>query len=126
MGRIVHFEISADDLKRAIEFYKLFGWEITESGMPGGEYWLANTGTGDPGMNGAIMPRSYNTQPVINTISVDDLDDMIKKVKKAGGKVVGKKNTIPGVGDFIYATDTEGNKFGMLQPYIPKEDEECN
>lgn len=67
------------------------------------------------------MPRSYNTQPVINTIDVDELDAMIEKVKAAGGKLAGEKQSIPGVGDFIYATDTEDNKFGMLQA-APKTD----
>jgi predicted enzyme related to lactoylglutathione lyase len=32
----------------------------------------------------------------------------LKKLKKAGGKIVNQKQTIPGVGDTIYATDTEG------------------
>ena len=115
MGRVVHFEITADDVTRAREFYEIFGWEIKDAGMPGMEYWLAKTGDGEMGIDGAIMPRSYSPQPVINTIAVDDLDAMIEKVKTVGGTIVGEKQTIPDVGDFIYAVDTEGNKFGMLQ-----------
>ena len=120
MGRVVHFEITADDVARACKFYEIFDWKITNSGMPGMEYWLAETGKGEPGVDGAIMPRSYNKQPVINTIGVDDLDAMIEKVKAAGGKIAGDKQTIPGVGDFIYVLDTEGNKVGMLQA-LPRE-----
>ena len=116
MGRVVHFEITADDLARARKFYEVFGWEIKDSGMPGAEYWLATTGTGDDGIDGAIMPRSYKPQPVINWIGVDDLDDMVEKMTAAGGKVMGEKQTVPGIGDTIYATDTEGNTFGMIQP----------
>lgn len=118
MGRVVHFEITADDVERARKFYTIFGWDIKDAGMPGTQYWLAKTGKGD-GVDGAIMPRTYRTQPVINTISVDDLDQMIKKVTESGGKIEGEKVTIPGVGDFAYARDTENNLFGMLQP-LPK------
>ncbi|HSX33466.1 MAG TPA: VOC family protein [Candidatus Saccharimonadales bacterium] len=115
MGRVIHFEISADDVERAKKFYEIFGWKIEDAHMPGGEYWLAKTGSGD-GIDGAIMPRSYNTQAIINTIEVDNLDEMIEKVKAAGGKITRDKDTIPGVGDFVYGEDSEGNVFGMLQP----------
>lgn len=116
MGRVIHFEITADDTARARKFYEIFGWKITNSGMPG-EYWLAKTGEGNDGIDGAIMPREYSpTQPIRNTISVDDLDEMIKKVKAAGGEVDKELSPIPGVGRYVNATDTEGNRFGMLQP----------
>jgi predicted enzyme related to lactoylglutathione lyase len=116
MARVVHFEITADDVERARKFYEIFGWEITSSGMPGVDYWLAHTGEEGLGINGAIMPRAYNPQPVINWVGVGDLDDMIGKVKAAGGEIVGERQTVPGVGDTIYAKDTEGNTFGMIQP----------
>ncbi len=116
MPRIVHFEITADDVERARKFYEIFGWEITSSGMPGVDYWLAHTGEGAMGINGAIMPRAYNPQPVINWVGVEDLDAMIDNVRAAGGKVIGEKQAVPGIGDTIYASDTEGNTFGMIQP----------
>lgn len=116
MGRIIHFEITADDVARACKFYEIFGWKIESAGMPGAEYWLAETGPeSDAGINGAIMPRSYKSQPTINWVSVDDIDDMSKKVQAAGGKPLGDKQTVPGVGDTQYATDSEGNIFGMIQ-----------
>lgn len=116
MGRVIHFEIAADDVERAKKFYTIFGWKIENSGMPGMEYWLAKTGDTVPGIDGAIMPRKYSEkQPIRNTIDVDDIDDMIKKVESAGGKVEGEKAMIPGVGWYVNARDTEGNQFGMMQ-----------
>ena len=116
MGRVVHFEITADDTARAKRFYEIFDWEIADANMPGAEYWLAKTGQdGDMGIDGAIMPRTYNPQPIIAWISVDDLDAMIEKVKVAGGKAIGEKQTVPGVGDTIYVVDTEGNTIGLIQ-----------
>ena len=118
MGRVVHFEIAADDVARACEFYKIFGWDITDSKMPDGEYWLAKTGDEkDMGIDGAIMPREYSPkQPIRNTIAVDDVDEMIEKVKTAGGKIDGDKQDIPGVGKYVNIRDTEGNQCGLLQP----------
>ena len=116
MARVVHFEITADDVERARKFYEIFGWEISPSGTPGVDYWLAHTGEGATGINGAIMPRAYDPQPVINWVGVSDLDDMIDKVKAAGGEIVGERQAVPGIGDTIYAKDTEGNTFGMIQP----------
>jgi hypothetical protein len=116
MGRVVHFEITADDVPRARRFYEIFDWTIADSGMPGAEYWLAHTGEGDIGINGAIMPRADKTQPVVHWIAVENLEAMIEKVKASGGQIVGERQTVPGTGDTIYARDTEGNTFGMIQP----------
>jgi len=116
MGRVVHFEISVDDTKRAVAFYKeAFGWKIDKWGG-GMEYWLIKTGEkGEPGIDGAIMPREKDFPPTVNTIAVDDLDKAIKKVKAAGGKQVSDKTEIPKIGWFCYCVDTEGNRFGILQ-----------
>lgn len=120
MGRVIHFEIGVDDVARAKKFYEVFGWKITDAGMPGAEYWLAKTGPdSEGGIDGAIMPREYSKVPVRNTIAVDNLDDMIEKVNAAGGKIDGDKQDIPGVGQYINALDSEGNQFGMLQE-VPK------
>lgn len=117
MGRVVHFEITADEPERAQKFYEAaFGWKFQDSGIPDLDYRLAETGPlSDDGINGAIMPKKYHDQPVINTIAVDDLDASMEKVKSLGGKLEGEKNTIPGIGDFCYARDTEGNLLGLLQ-----------
>ncbi len=117
MPRVVHFELQADDPERASAFYKtVFGWDIKE--WPGPmEYWLVTTGPKDaPGIDGAIMKRMSPGGQTINTIAVEDLDGSVKMVKRAGGKVVTQKDTIPGVGLFCYCADTEGNAFGLLQP----------
>jgi predicted enzyme related to lactoylglutathione lyase len=117
MNRLVHFEITAKETDRAAKFYeKAFGWEVKDSGMPGMEYLLVTIDKpAAPGMNGAIMPKTYREQPVINTIGVDDLEAMMKQVTDAGGTLVGEVQDIPGVGKHVYANDTEGNLFGMLQ-----------
>jgi hypothetical protein len=117
MARVVHFEITADDPERAVRFYeKALGWKIHR--MEGGiAYWLVSTGEeGQMGIDGAIMDRSDPAQAVINTIGVGDLEATMEAVRNAGGKADGDIDDIPTVGRFTYATDTEGNRFGILEP----------
>ena len=117
MARVVHFEITADDPERAVRFYeKALGWKIHR--MEGGiAYWLVTTGEeGQMGIDGAIMDRSDPAQAVINTIGVGDLEATMEAVRNAGGKADGDIDNIPTVGRFTYATDTEGNRFGILEP----------
>ena len=36
-------------------------------------------------------------------------------MKAAGGEIIGDRMAIPGVGWFAAFTDTEGNRFGLMQ-----------
>jgi predicted enzyme related to lactoylglutathione lyase len=122
MGRIVHFEIHAENPERAIKFYgDLFGWQFKrwEGPMP---YWVIKTGEeGEPGINGGLLPRrgAIDGQAVIAyvcTAQVASLDQSLAKAKSAGGTEALPKMAIPGVGWLAYCKDTEGNIFGMMQP----------
>jgi predicted enzyme related to lactoylglutathione lyase len=116
MGRVSHFEITADDPKRAAAFYeKAFGWKIADWGGPF-TYLLATTGDKDEvGIDGAIMDRSDHKQAVINTITVDKWETGADSVKHAGGQVLQEKTPVPGQGYFAYCKDTEGNVFGIFE-----------
>jgi len=117
MPKVVHFELPADDTKRAAAFYeKVFGWTITNWEGPN-EYWLIAAGPDEePGINGAITPRNMPDQVTTDTIAVESVDDSINKIEEAGGDVVMPKQVIPGIGYIAYCKDTEGNLFGILQP----------
>ncbi len=114
MSKVIHFEIPADDPKRAIKFYEdVFGWEIEK--WEQGEYWLVSTGPEDePGINGAIMPKE-NGGTVRDTISVDSYEEFAKKIESQGGKMLTEKMTIPGMGFNGLFKDTEGNEFGIIE-----------
>lgn len=123
MPRVVHFEIQAENPQRAVAFYKaLFGWECTSWGGPSA-YWLVNTGEpGEPGINGGLLvrngPRPADGQSVnayVCTTDVKAIDESIALLNKLGGSVVVPKMAVPGIGWLVYAKDTEGNIFGMMQ-----------
>jgi uncharacterized protein len=114
MPRVIHFEIPADNPDRACTFYNaVFGWTIHAWGGPM-DYRLCQTGQGEPGIDGAIMPRG-EMPGVVNTVGVKSVDVTAVEIQKAGGKVLTAKAAIPGVGYFAYCQDTEGNPFGIMQ-----------
>jgi predicted enzyme related to lactoylglutathione lyase len=123
VARVVHFEIHCADLDRAEAFYRdVFGWEVQRwEGAPI-DYRLLTTGPDDePGINGALVQRmgEIDGQAVIayvNTIQVDDLAAVERRVADGGGQVALARQEVPGVGDLCYFKDTEGNIFGALQP----------
>lgn len=122
MGRVVHFEIPAENLERAREFYtEVFDWKIEKWEGPM-DYLLVTTGPDDqPGINGAIMKRTSPTTgegktAFICTVGVESIDESLEKVQSTGGGIETEKTEIPQVGIFAYCRDTEGNTFGLLEP----------
>jgi hypothetical protein len=119
MPRPVHFDITADDPERAVAFYeKVFGWKITHwDGSGPMDYWLITTGESQPGIDGGLSRRDEGAEPATTTtIAVDSLDDAMAAVTESGGEVIQGRMPIPGVGWFAAITDTEGNRFGLMQP----------
>jgi len=115
MGRVAHFELPAADVKRAVKFYEdVFGWRIEK--WSGSDYWLIMTGEDpEPGIDGAIMPRTEADNVVRNIIDVESLDESLAKVEAAGGTVVDPKMPVPGVGWLAYFADSEGNVSGLME-----------
>jgi len=127
MNPVVHFEMPAEDRKRMADFYtNVFGWKTQMLGSEMGDYVVATTTESDetgrpknPGaINGGFFPKSGDkpAQYPSVVIAVEDIKGHIKKVEKAGGKVLGEPWDIPGVGLYVAFIDTEGNRVSMLQP----------
>ncbi len=116
MPRVVFFEIPAKDPAKVADFYKnVFGWEINKWEGPF-DYWLITTGEDEePGINGGIMTTDMG-QMVRNTIGVDSIDDYMKKIENAGGKMVTEKMEIKGIGIMAAFVDTEGNISVIMEP----------
>jgi hypothetical protein len=123
-NKIVHFEIPADDAKRAKTFYeKAFGWRIEAYPMPGIEYYGVGTTPVDDkqmptevgGINGGLTKRNATlTHPVL-TVDVPDIDRALSTIEKNGGKTLQKKQPIADMGFTAYFRDTEGNVVGLWQ-----------
>jgi predicted enzyme related to lactoylglutathione lyase len=125
MRKVVHFEIPADDLDRAKNFYgSVFGWQLHTMQMPGGEYTSVSTTPVDeqtqtptePGaINGGMMQRDERTPSPVITIDVEAIDDVLKEIEAGGGTTVAPRTAIPGMGAFAYFKDPEGNVLGLWE-----------
>jgi len=137
MNPVVHFEMGYKDRARMVSFYETaFGWKTQSMGPDMGNYVVAHTTeTDENGMvqtKGAINGGFYQktddplSQAPSVVISVDDVHMAMTAVEDAGGKILGgmdqngehtlEPQMIPGVGLWISAEDTEGNRFSILQP----------
>ena len=113
MSTSVHFEIPADDIGRAKDFYsKLFGWEIKDTSLPGMEYWSITT-SGENPVHGGMMKREAPQQQIINYVDVPSVADYVAKIQELGGRVLVPKTAVPGIGYFAVFMDTENNTLGI-------------
>lgn len=112
MSSIIHFEIPADDLKRARTFYtKLFGWKIADVKGMDMEYLMVDT----YGLGGGMMKRMAPNQQITDYFGVPSVDEYAAKVEKLGGKIIVPKKAVPGMGYFVICMDTENNAFGIWE-----------
>jgi predicted enzyme related to lactoylglutathione lyase len=87
------------------------------------DYYGITTGDSQPGINGGIYRRGEEKLYTYDcTIEVPDIDAAVAAVKANGGTITREKSELPGVGWFASAKDTEGNRFGIMQPtgWVPK------
>jgi predicted enzyme related to lactoylglutathione lyase len=123
MGRVIHFEIHAENPERAVAFYeKLLAWQFQKWDGPM-DYWLVSTGDqAQPGINGGLVrrhgPGPAEMQAVnsyVCTAGVDQLDPLLALVPTIGGSIALPKMPVPGIGWLAYVKDTEGNLLGLMQ-----------
>jgi len=115
MPRVSHFDIPVDDPKRAQKFYReVFDWKFEKWDGPM-DYWMAKTGTEEPGIDGGMSKRIPGQMGMTNTINVSSIEKFSKKIMEKGGQLIIPKIPIPKVGWFAQCMDTEGNMFGILE-----------
>lgn len=126
MPNIAYFEVPADNVDRAKHFYKtVLSWKIepiqtptldlkSTEAMEYQEMTLGEPTLGTINMGG--LYRRTGKETLRNYVMVDDIDAVLAKVEKSGGKIVGAKTMMMGVGLLAVIRDTEGNEFGVLTP----------
>jgi len=116
MPTIVHFDVPAEDVKRAKNFYSvLLGWKFVS--VPEMEYNLITTTNldGNPGVGGGLGKRMDPSQRIMNYFGVKSIDAALKEVKRLGGTILTEKMTVPRTGYLANCLDTEGNAFGLWE-----------
>jgi uncharacterized protein len=117
-GHIGWHELHAGDGKAAWEFYAgLFDWtKDSELDMgPLGIYQVFTTGAG---ATGGMMTKMPDTPKPhwLYYFNVDAIDAAVKRVTKAGGKIVMGPHQVPGGQWIIQCTDPQGAAFALLSP----------
>ena len=122
MNKVVHFEIPAEDMKRAQDFYhEVFDWEINE--LPEMKYTIVQTGPlnekrmpKESGfINGGLMEKQNEFQYPVVTIDVEDIEEAGKKIADHGGEMIKDKMEVGDMGWAAYFRDSEGNLIGLWQ-----------
>jgi len=116
MSRVIHFEVPTTDSAASVKFYEnVLGWKITPWQGPS-EYFLVETGAAsEPGINGGLGGAANEFKGTVNTVGVDDIDAVLKKVLEYGGQIVMPKDEIPGVGFLAYVREPGGAVMGIIQ-----------
>lgn len=116
---MIYFEIQADNLERAREFYsKVFGWNFEKAvGLPV-EYWRIQAGDNPGGMlkrPAQVPPMQCGTNAFVCSFFVKSFDDTAGIILQSGGQLAMPKFLIPGKCWQGYFLDPEGNTFGVYQ-----------
>lgn len=119
MDKVVHFEIPYDNKDRASKFYsEIFGWKLID--IPEMEYTIVHAARTDKNnmvsekgaINGGLFHRDESAKQPMVVIGVQSIDDTVKKVISAGGRLVTPKQRIPN-GSYARVADCEGNVIGL-------------
>lgn len=117
MSTIVHFDLPAEDLKRAASFYgKLFGWKFERMPGPIDYYGIVTYDEkGRPSLGGGMGKRNEWDTGITNYVGVTSIEDTLKGLTELGGKVVLPRTEVGEFGYLALCLDTEGNKFGLWE-----------
>ena len=115
------FEIPSSDVVKAKTFYeKVFDWKVE---LHGDEGAMALTTPADKdynpieagGINGGFYKRkSKDDHPSVG-VETESIDNTLKAIEKAGGKVVTPKHAIGEWGFMADFTDPEGNVMSLWE-----------
>jgi predicted enzyme related to lactoylglutathione lyase len=109
-------ELTTTDPSAAAEFYgKLLGWTFESMDMAGGTYRVVKVGDtavagimGQP-LGAPPMPPAWGTY-----VTVDNLDECVKRAAELGGKQIVPPSDVPGVGRFAVIQDPQGAVLSLM------------
>jgi predicted enzyme related to lactoylglutathione lyase len=107
---IVHIELSSADFERTAAFYgELFGWQTQQNASA--SYMKSDGAEGSStGWVRADMVQSPGPLPYLQ---VDDLNAVLDKVEKAGGRILARRMPFAGGGEVALFADPDGHVIGL-------------
>lgn len=111
-GSFVHIEIASTDPSRTKKFFEdVFEWDFESHPEMSYHTFIAPSGPG-----GGLMSPMENQQPgILNYLMSHDIDDDVKKIQEAGGRLLQPKMEIPGVGWWASFEEPTGIVLALFQ-----------
>jgi len=115
-GSLVHWEFVSEDPSRTRPFLEaVFGWEFRT--VPGVDYQVF---TAPSGPGGAVVRASAEqSRGVLNYVLSTSLEDDLRKIEEAGGRVRVGKTEIPHIGWWALFEEPTGLVLALFQSLGP-------
>ena len=112
-GKICYLEIPANRAEDSAAFYAdIFGWKVRQRGD-------GNLAFDDAGAVSGTWVKEQDRTPDERTrvyIMVDDIADALRRIERAGGRVLTPRTAIgANMGAFAAFADPVGNEFGLYE-----------
>ena len=116
-----HLEVPVLDIKKAKSFFTIFGWKDSYMDFQEGQYVLVNGEGENPVSFGFYKADRIPETGIKIVLGVQNIDEKLREVVSAGGKVLTKKYEISSeIGFAAEFKDIFGNTWGLHSP--PKND----
>lgn len=111
-GSYVHIEIASADPERTKKFFEeVFEWEFDSHPEMNYHTYLAPSGPG----GGLMAPMENQTPGILNYLLSHSIEQDVKKIESAGGRVLQPKMEIPGVGWFAVFQEPTGITLALFE-----------
>ena len=115
-GSFIHMEIASTDPQKTRQFFEeVFDWEFEF--MPEMEYstFVAPSGPG----GGLMAPLEDQSPGILNNLLSHNIDEDVKKIEQAGGRILQPKREIPGVGHWAVLQEPTGIVMALFETKMP-------
>ncbi|AUG76328.1 Hydroxylase [Kitasatospora sp. MMS16-BH015] len=123
-GSLCWAELHTADPAAALAFYRaVFGWRSADSGVPGVEYTVLSTATGEQpeaGFGGLAGLHEALRPGWLVHFTVTDVDATAAATTTAGGSIVMPPADVPTVGRIAVFADPFGAQYAVISP-LPRE-----
>ena len=109
-------ELMTTDVKAAKAFYgELLGWGMQDMNSAGMDYTMAKLGDKEIAGMMAIPDKAAGMPPTWGGyVTVTDVDQMLTRVEKLGGKICVPAQDIPDIGRFAVIRDPQGAMLSLI------------
>ncbi len=116
-GSFVHIEIASTDPERTKKFFEdVFEWDFESHPEMNYHTYAAPSGPG----GGLMSPMENQSPGILNYLLSHGIDEDVKRIEEAGGRLLQPKMEIPGVGWWALFQEPTGITLALFQGLPPQ------